>query len=78
MLRQCYGRKARSDDVVQMEELAELTHPAPVHRVKWHPVAFWLAVSLQNSEVHIWRPNLVGEWKLIQCLVGSPDGDMQI
>ena len=63
----------------QVELIAELDHPAAVFRISWHPVAFWLAVSLQNSQVHMWRPNLVGQWKLIQQLVGTQEGgDMHL
>ena len=57
----------------QVEDVAELAHPSPVVKVGWHPTQGWLAISLQASLVHLWRPNLAGEWTLIRRLLGTPE-----
>ena len=41
-----------------------LQHSRKVCRVSWSALGTWLASVTEDSYVHLWRPNLGGEWQL--------------
>lgn len=59
----------------QVEQLARLQHAAPVWQVEWNMLGTWLAASTDASEVCMWRPDLSGEWLLLNRMVGRPQDD---
>ena len=54
--------------------MAVLEHSAPVWRVEWNLLGTWLAASTEGSEVCLWRPDLLGEWLLVNKIVGDSKG----
>lgn len=56
----------------QMEQLARLQHSAAVWQVEWNLLGSWLAASTEGGEVCMWRPDLSGEWLLLNRIVGRP------
>ncbi len=51
-----------------------LEHAHPIWRVEWNMLGNWLAASTENSEVCLWRPDLMGEWLLVNRIVGREGG----
>ena len=58
--------------LLQIEVQAKLQHPAPVAQVGWNPVGNWLAASTVDSLVLLWRPDLTGQWQLVNRIAGTP------
>ncbi len=59
----------------QVEELAALAHTGMVCRVSWNALGTWLATVVEDSTVHMWRPNLAGEWSLQSKIVAENDSE---
>ena len=57
----------------QVEQLARLQHTAPVWQVEWNMLGSWLAASTEAGEVCMWRPDLSGEWLLLNKIVGEEE-----
>jgi hypothetical protein len=58
-------------DSLQVEQLARLQHAADVWQVEWNLLGSWLAASTEGGEVLMWRPDLSGEWLLLNRIVGE-------
>lgn len=58
---------------MQYELLADLSHAAPVWRVQWDQMGNQLAVSTDDQCVHVYRPDMVGNWRKLVCLAGSAE-----
>lgn len=56
---------------LQVEELARLQHTAAVRQVEWNLLGSWLAASTEAGDVCMWRPDLGGEWLLLNRVVGQ-------
>ena len=52
-------------DAMEIDTVACLEHEAKAYQVGWNMVGNWLAVSTENGEICMWRPDLAGEW--IMC-----------
>ena len=60
----------------QAEEVATLQHSGEVCQVSWSSLGTLLATVTKDSSVHLWRPNLAGEWSLqSRILASDPDSD---
>ena len=60
----------------QAEEVATLQHSGEVCQVSWSSLGTLLATVTKDSSVHLWRPNLAGEWSLQSRIVASdPDSE---
>jgi hypothetical protein len=46
-----------------------------VCRVSWNALGTWLATVVEDSTVHMWRPNLAGEWSLQSKIVAENDSE---
>lgn len=57
-----------------MEQLARLQHAAGVWQIEWNMLGSWLAASTEGGEVCMWRPDLAGEWLLLNRISGKPGG----
>jgi WD40 repeat protein len=66
--------KGRSD-TPQIDEVAVLYHEAAVWQVKWNIFGNWLAISCDNGEVCMWRPDFSGEWLLLNKVLAGGDGE---
>ena len=44
---------------------------ADVWQVEWNLLGSWLAASTEGGEVLMWRPDLSGEWLLLNRLFGE-------
>lgn len=56
----------------QAEQLARLQHTAGVWQIEWNMLGSWLAASTEGREVCMWRPDLSGEWLLLNRITGKP------
>lgn len=54
-----------------MEQLARLQHAAAVWQLEWNMLGSWLAASTEAGDVCMWRPDLGGEWLLLNRIVGE-------
>ncbi|KAI7846335.1 hypothetical protein COHA_000172 [Chlorella ohadii] len=59
-------------DSLQAEQLARLQHTAGVWQVEWNMLGSWLAASTEGGEVCMWRPDLSGEWLLLNRITSKP------
>lgn len=55
----------------QVEQLTRLQHAAEVWQVEWNLLGSWLAASTDAGDVCLWRPDLGGEWLLLNRVVGE-------
>lgn len=53
--------------------MASLPHPSPVAQLEWNLTGNWLAASTGNK-VFMWRPDLAGEWRLLNTITGGGAG----
>lgn len=60
-------------DALQVEVVATLPHPAPVSQAEWNLLGTWLAAAA-GGRVFMWRPDLAGEWRLLNTIDGSSGG----
>lgn len=60
-------------DSLQVEQLARLQHLADVWQLEWNLLGSWLAASTDAGEICMWRPDLGGEWLLLNKVVGNPE-----
>ena len=65
-----YSMRGALSNVV-VKEVATLSHPAAVWQVKVNMTGTWLAASTDNNEVCLWRPDLTGEWVLLNTIRGD-------
>ena len=64
-------------DSLQVEQLARLQHAADVWQVEWNLLGSWLAASTEGGEVLMWRPDLSGEWLLLNRIAGEQQEQQQ-
>lgn len=55
----------------QAEEVATLQHSGEVCQVSWSSLGTLLATVTKDSSVHLWRPNLGGEWGMQSKICAS-------
>jgi hypothetical protein len=65
-----YGLRGALSDV-RVEEMGTLEHTAAVWQVKMNMTGTWLAASTDGNEVCMWRPDLAGDWVLLNRIVAS-------
>ncbi|PSC70623.1 Nucleoporin seh1-A [Micractinium conductrix] len=58
-------------DSLEVEQLTRLQHAAEVWQVEWNLLGSWLAASTDAGDVCLWRPDLGGEWLLLNRVVGE-------
>jgi WD40 repeat protein len=64
-------------DAPEAERVAVLEHGAPVWQLAWNWLGSWLAASTEAGEVCLWRPDLAGEWRLLNRVGAAPtEGSM--
>jgi WD40 repeat protein len=67
-------------DALEAERVAVLEHEHGVWQLGWNLLGSWLAASTEGGEVCMWRPDLSGEWLLLNKIQGggaaAEDGDM--
>jgi WD40 repeat protein len=57
-------------DELDMHVIATLEHDAHVWQVGWNMTGNWLAASTDDNRVCLWRPDLAGEWLLLNVIQG--------
>lgn len=67
-----YGLRGSLSDV-RVEDVGTLVHTAAVWQVKMNMTGTWLAASTDDNEVCMWRPDLAGEWVLLNRIVAYED-----
>lgn len=58
-------------DALEIERVAVLEHDSPVWSIAWNMLGNWLAASTEAGEVCMWRPDLAGEWLLLNKITGG-------
>jgi hypothetical protein len=58
-------------DAPRAESVAVLRHTADVWQLGWNMMGNWLAASTEGGEVCMWRPDLSGEWLLLNKIAGG-------
>ena len=61
-------------DALQAERVAVLEHDAGVWQLGWNMLGNWLAASTEAGEVCMWRPDLAGEWLLLNKVTSGGAG----
>lgn len=57
-------------DELDMHIIAKLEHDVHVWQVGWNMTGNWLAASTEDNTVCLWRPDLAGEWLLLNVIQG--------
>lgn len=52
-------------DAIKVDRVAVLDHDHDVWQLGWNMLGNWLAASTEGGEVCMWRPDLAGEWLLL-------------
>jgi len=67
-------------DHLRVERVASLEHDHHVWQLGWNMMGTWLAASTEGEEVCLWRPDLAGEWLLMNKITGGdvPKGDIDL
>jgi hypothetical protein len=65
-----YSLQGPVDDL-RVDKVAALEHKDEVFSLNWNMTATWLAASTDGNEVCLWRPDLTGEWKMLNTIVGE-------
>lgn len=60
----------------QAEKVAELRAAAPVQQLEFNGMGSWLAASIADGQVQLWRPALDGTWNLLMAVQGTPDEEV--
>jgi protein transport protein SEC13 len=58
-----------------VERVATLDHEDAVWQVGWNTLGNWLAASTEGGAVCMWRPDLTGEWGLVNSIMGGGEND---
>jgi WD40 repeat protein len=64
-------------DALEVERIAVLDHDHDVWQLGWNMLGNWLAASTEGGEVCLWRPDLSGEWLLLNKITGGGEAPMQ-
>lgn len=64
-------------DALEVERIAVLDHDHDVWQLGWNMLGNWLAASTEGGEVCMWRPDLAGEWLLLNKITGGGEAPMQ-
>ena len=48
-----------------------MQHDHGVWKVEWNVFGNWLTTSTEGGEVCMWRPDLGGEWRLLNKVLGG-------
>jgi WD40 repeat protein len=64
-------------DALEIERIASLDHDHDVWQLGWNMLGNWLAASTEGGEVCMWRPDLAGEWLLLNKITGGGEVAMQ-
>jgi hypothetical protein len=56
-------------DSFEVERMAVLDHDHDVWQLGWNMLGNWLAASTEGGEVCMWRPDLSGEWLLLNKII---------
>ena len=67
----CHTINVQCVACTQAEEVATLKHSREVCQVSWSSLGTLLATVTKDSSVHLWRPNLAGEWSLQSKILAS-------
>ena len=62
-------------DALEVERIAVLDHEHDVWQLGWNMLGNWLAASTEGGEVCMWRPDLSGEWLLLNKITSSGEGE---
>ena len=62
---------AGAADALAAQRVAVLDHSHDVWQLGWNLAGNWLAASTEGGEVCMWRPDLAGEWLLLNTIKGS-------
>jgi len=60
-----------SVDGISVSEPERLRHADEVCQVRWNATGTWLAASTRGNEVCLWRPDLSGQWRMLNVITGS-------
>lgn len=59
------------DSIDSLEVVATLPHDSSVWQLGWNMFGNWLAASTNNNMVCLWRPDLAGEWIMLNTITGK-------
>ena len=60
-----------SVDGISVSEPERLRHADQVCQVRWNSTGTWLAASTRGNEGCLWRPDLSGQWRMLNVVTGS-------
>lgn len=61
-------------DAMEVDTVAVLEHDHSVWKLGWNIFGTWLACSTEGGEICMWRPDLAGEWLLLNKIIGGGMG----